>query len=373
VNNLPTLILPESLNYIAAFLTLECNLNCSYCINDPEQRADRKGVFNIKNSDREDFRDELTPEEWVKALSRLPVKDDLPITFQGGEPTMYWKGLGLGAILSGINSKADLLTNLVVPPQGFSSRLRGQIGKFKRPLPYPSIRVSYHAREMKRVWGERAFEKLVDHCVDLGSLGLHVEQDYRKSDVGIYMVDHPENSLTEEMKTYAEGKVPVLVKDFLGLHEGELYGQYAYPYSTDLVSRKIHSKTLECDCRTTELLIDPLGFVWRCHSFLYRAWEKRTVTKLLILYSKLEKVSFDYEAVQPEEENRPIGHMLDPMFSIEVLESFRPCSFYGQCIGCDTKLKKDRFGNENSFRTSVIIKNIKWPSELRVKSFLVRS
>src|SRR4051812_30472853 len=105
MTDLPTLVLPASLNYIAAFLTLECNLNCSYCINDPEQRADRRRVFTIKSASS---RAELTPAEWVRALSRIPAKDDLPITFQGGEPTVYWKGLGLGAILEGIDSKADL-------------------------------------------------------------------------------------------------------------------------------------------------------------------------------------------------------------------------------------------------------------------------
>lgn len=364
--SLPKLVLPPSLNYVACFLTLDCNLNCGYCINDPEQRGDRRKVFEIKT---DALRSEMTPEEWVLALSRLPVKDDLPVTFQGGEPTIYWKGLGLGTILTGIESKADLLTNLVVRPQGFSSRLRGQIGKFKRPLPYPSVRASYHAKEMKRVFGDRAFERLVDHCMELGQLGLTVTPDHRTSDVGIYMVDHPENEITEADREYAAGKVPVFVKDFLGVGDGELYGQYAFPYSTDLISRNLHETTLECECKTTELLIDPLGFVWRCHYYLYHAWEKKTP---LPLFARLEAAGFDYAAVEPEEPIRPIGHMLDRAFAIRELETFRPCSEYGRCIGCDTKFKKDRFGNENSYRTSVIIKNIKWPEKLRAKSVLLR-
>lgn len=349
---------PPSLNYIAVFLTMDCNLNCSYCINDPEQRGERRKVFEIRSG----LKSELSPDQWVEALSRLPRRDDLPITFQGGEPTIYAKGLGLGAILSGVDCAAHLLTNLVYTPQGFSSRLRGQIGKFKRTMPYPSIRVSYHAKELQRLWGDQAFKKLVDNCVDLGALGLKVSG--ADSDVGIYMVDHPENVLTDEMLAYAEGKVPVLVKDFLGVHDGELYGQYAYPYSTDLIARKLHPKTLECECRTTELLIDPLGFVWRCHYFLYHAWEKKTPLRM---YQELEARGFRWTGGEGA-----VGHMLDPEFSLEEIEVFRPCSEYGRCIPCDTKFKRDRFASENSFRTSVQIRNIQWPQSLRAKSVILR-
>lgn len=367
MSELPKLVVPDSLNYIACFLTLECNLNCSYCINDAEQRGDRRKVFSIE-ADKP--RTELTPDEWVRALRRLPVKADLPVTFQGGEPTVYWKGLGLGSILTGIDSKADLLTNLVVRPQGFSSRLRGQIGKFKRDLPYPAIRVSYHEKEMKRIWGEKAFEELVRHCVELGNLGLTVDPDFRKSDVGIYMVDHPENHVTEEMKATAAGKVPLMVKDFLGVHEGELYGQYAYPYSTDLIARNLHPKTLSCECHTTELLIDPLGFVWRCHLYLYKAWEKRTP---ISLFATLEERQFDFSGLGAEGNFHPVGHMLDQAFTMDDVFRFRPCDQYGACVGCDTKFKKDRFGTENAYRTSVVIQKIDWPASLRAKSVLLRA
>mgnify|MGYP001615736311 FL=1 len=94
--SLPALIVPPSLNYIGAFLTFDCNLNCSYCINDPQQRGDRKTIFLTQ---KKPFRDELTPGEWAQALWRLPSRPDLPVTFQGGEPTLYWKGDGLGLIL----------------------------------------------------------------------------------------------------------------------------------------------------------------------------------------------------------------------------------------------------------------------------------
>jgi hypothetical protein len=63
----------------------------------------------------------------------------------------------------------------------------------------------------------------------------------------------------------------------------------------------------------------------------------------------------------------PIGHILDHEFDLAEIETFRQCYFYGQCLECDTKYKKDRFGTENVSRSSVIIKNIKWPKELKDK------
>src|SRR3990167_2395142 len=110
------LMLPSSLSYIGAFLTMDCNLNCSYCINDPQQRGDRKKVFEIRQASH---RTELTPEEWIEVIRRIPQRDDLPITFQGGEPTLYWKGWGLGAILAGTDNYADLLTNFALPAARF--------------------------------------------------------------------------------------------------------------------------------------------------------------------------------------------------------------------------------------------------------------
>ena len=40
-----------------------------------------------------------------------------------------------------------------------------------------------------------------------------------------------------------------------------------------LIARGIAAQPLTCECRTTELLLDPLGFVWGCHFYLYQNWE----------------------------------------------------------------------------------------------------
>ena len=355
---LPALDVPGSLNYIGAFLTFDCNLNCSYCINDPQQRGDRKTIFLTQ---QKTLRTELTPQEWARALWRLPARPDLPGTFQGGEPTLYWKGDGLGTILLNTPVYADLLTNFALEPALFSRKLMGQEQKLRRPAPYPPIRVSFHVKEMNRTWGD-GFTELVMRCMALRDYGFSVDPDPAKSDVGIYVVDHPENKVTQEMQDICRNKLPFFLKDFLGVHEGELHGQYGYPHSTDLISRGIHPKTLDCECRTTELLIDPLGFVWGCHFYLYRAWELKRPP---VYFAPLEASGFDFAALHWPGEVTPIGHLLDPAFTLKTLETFRPCPFYGRCIGCDTKLKRDRFASENVYRSSVIIKNVQWPAELK--------
>lgn len=361
MTELGVLRIPPTLNYIAAFLTFDCNLNCSYCINDPIQRGDRRTVFMVESGKP---RTELTPDEWATILSRLPARNDLPVTFQGGEPLMYWKGEGLSLILHGCDVYADLLTNFALPPEKFGARFAGLHKRFSRGAAYPSIRVSYHAEQMK---GD--FRGLVDKCAAVSQYFFTVNPDPYISDIGIYYVDHPENTLAQDERDYCQQRMPLFIKDFLGVHNGELYGQYAYPFSTDLIARRIHPTTLNCECRTTELLIDPLGFVWGCHYYLYNAWERKKPQEW---FPQLEKTRFDFGAVKWSG-IAPIGHMLDPAFKLTEIEKFRPCSHYGKCVGCDTKFKKDRFSTEGQYRTSVIIRNIEWPDTLRAKSVILRS
>ena len=257
--NLPLLELPPTLNYIGAFLTMDCNLSCLYCINDPEQGGRRRELFHDSKT--------LPPSDWIRIFNRIPFSDDLPITLQGGEPTMYWKARGIGEILEGVEHYFDLLTNFAITPEIFVKHLRGQQDKLRRGsmlnLPLQSIRVSYHDQEMKRVW-KTGINELVRRCEGLREFGFEVSADKEHTDVCIYMVGHPDNVAPK-----INGDVLFEVKPFLGVHDGKLYGDYLYPHSTDLISRELYPHTLDCECRTTELLIDPVGNVWDCHFHLY--------------------------------------------------------------------------------------------------------
>ncbi|MCP4230754.1 MAG: radical SAM protein, partial [bacterium] len=91
------IIIPESHNYVAAFLTLGCNLTCSYCINH----------FGLPASTKK----HITGEEWVKGLNRIVTRKDLPLTLQGGEPSIHKDFI---YILNNIKPEMniDILTNL---------------------------------------------------------------------------------------------------------------------------------------------------------------------------------------------------------------------------------------------------------------------
>ncbi len=362
---LSQLELPDSLNYVGVFLTLECNLSCSYCINDPEQSGQRSILFPIKVRKQ---RNSLTPDEWITALNRIPFREDMPITLQGGEPMLYWKKKGLGMILSGISHYCDLLTNFALRPDVFASHLNGQQKKLQRNAPYPSIRVSYHAEEMNRTWQGNGFAELVERCASLVDYGFRVSPCKADSDVGIYMVAHPQNHVTDGMKAAYAGRVPFETKEFLGVDEGKLYGHYLYPFSTDLIASNIHPHTLSCECRTTELLLDPLGFVWGCHYYLYQIWVEGGPVKE---FKQLEAQDFRFsefgEKIFSGHKLVPVGHILDPEFSMKDLEVFHVCHHYGRCIGCDTKIKNNRFQSyydQGIAHTSVKMRNIQMPESL---------
>jgi hypothetical protein len=362
---LPQLELPDSLNYVGVFLTLECNLGCSYCINDPEQSGQRGALFPIKVKQQ---RNSLTPEEWARGLNRIPYRADLPITLQGGEPMLYGKGKGLGLILADTPHYFDLLTNFALKPEVFVHNLNGQQAKLQRDAPYPSIRVSFHADEMNRTWHGKGFAELVERCAALSDYGFNVSPVKAESDVGIYMVAHPQNTVTDEMQALYAGRVPFETKEFLGVDEGKLHGHYLYPFSTDLIASGIHPSTLSCECRTTELLLDPLGFVWGCHYYLYQSWVEGGPVRE---FEALEGKEFSFTEwgakIFAGQKLIPIGHILDADFSMADMEVFHRCDHYGRCIGCDTKVKNNRFQSyydQGVAHTSVKIRNIQMPESL---------
>ena len=135
--------------------------------------------------------------------------------------------------------------------------------------------------------------------------------------VGIWASRHPAHIEQVERardECVAAG-IDFRFKDFLGVHDGTLYGQYKYPEALS------GSAATQVQCRTSELIIGPSGNVFRCHGDLY-------------------------------EGRPPIGHILDEDFQIE--DIFRPCDAFGRCNPCDVKIKTNRF--QQFGHTSVEIK-----------------
>ena len=355
----PSVLIPDHINYIGVFLTLGCNLNCSYCINDPVQSGDRSKAFSVRSSTH------LPHEHWAYGLNRL-VGSDVPLTIQGGEPTLYYgpeRSSNFYSLVRELDSRLslDLLTNLQFDPGVFSQELGEKALFFKREAPYPSIRVSYHHEEMTKKSG--GLEAIVQKCQNFSQFGFRVAPQKAQSDVGIYMVEHPENThIFKKSQEYSlEQGIPFEGKPFLGIDEtGRLHGVYKYPFSTILPPTQL----LECECRTTEILIAPSGFIYRCHHDLYESEQKGR----LQVPTPLEP-GFSFKHFMDTHRDLfkypPVSHILaeDLSFSHE----FRSCSTFGACIGCDTKVKNNRFQSledHGEVHTSLEIRNVPYPTEL---------
>ncbi len=282
--------IPDSYNYIAVFLTLACNLKCSYCIN----RFATAGFVKKR----------LTGAEWVNALNRIGSRDDLPLSIQGGEPSLHKDFI---YILNNIKPELniDILTNLQFDIDGFMSQVSPE--RIKRKSPYASIRVSYHPQVME-------LEPLVRKVLKMRDAGYSI---------GIWGVMHPsqaEEVLRAEDYCRALG-IDFRQKEFLGEYNGRLYGTFRYPGACDLKFEKTVM------CRTTELIVGSDGSVYRCHSDLY-------------------------------EGRPPVGSITDPGFQIE--DAFRVCRHYGRCNPCDIKVKTNRF--QEYGHTSVEIQDTAAPA-----------
>lgn len=273
VDSLSPLVVPETYNYIAAFLTLRCNLHCSYCIN-------RHGDLHRPDT-------LLSAADWVRGLNRIRTRPDLPVTLQGGEPSLH---PGFYDIIDGISSEIniDLLTNLSFDVDEFMNRISPD--RLWRNAPYASIRVSYHPETMELDVLQKKVLKML-------------EKGYS---VGIWAVNHPaqsEHIVTAQNECRAKG-IDFRIKEFLGNHHDRLYGSYKYMAA---ISGGSHEQV---ECRTSELLIDPQGGIQRCHSDLYAG-------------------------------RKPYAVLTDPEFLIN--DGFMPCSMYGSCNPCDIKIKTNRF------------------------------
>ncbi len=288
--------IPENYKYISAFLTMRCNLGCSYCLNNLEIS---------KNFNRAGFK-EISGKQWVESLNRIKSRHEVPITFSGGEPFLH---PDFFYILNNLKPELniDILTNLYNDKlvERFIKEINPE--RVKRNAPYASIRVSYHPEQMDAL-------KLVENVKKLKDAGFYV---------GIWSVQYPSpqqlQAITQMQFICKDARIDFRLKDFTGSYKGEIYGDYSkYPESVN------NEKLKFCLCKTSELLIGPDGQVYRCHRDLF------------------------------SEEN-PIGNILDNRFKIE--DKFRPCYKYGQCHPCDIKVKTNY--KQGLGHTSVEIKGIK--------------
>lgn len=276
--------IPENYNYIAAFLTLNCNYKCSYCIN-----YFGNGGFSG---------DHMSGEEWVQGLNRIMSREDLPVTLQGGEPSIHKDFI---FIINNINpkSKIDILTNLQFNVSNFIKQVNP--GRLRRDAPYASIRVSYHSEAMD-------LDETIYKVLKMMEAGFSV---------GVWGVQHPlqKDAISAARDRCLKVGIDFRTKEFLGEYENRLHGTYKYE---DACSKRFRKKVL---CKTTELIIGPNGNIYRCHSDLY-------------------------------ESRKHISHILAPGFEIE--DIFRKCAFFGYCHPCDIKIKANRFQQFGHISVTVV-------------------
>jgi len=223
----------ETINYVEAYLTLRCNLNCSYCIND-NKTVKRK-------------RNEMSGDEWIAQLNKVDFRD-ISLTLGGGEPTIH---KDFYKILNGLKDdiKVDLLTNLQFDVDEFIKNTTPERFTDKDNPAYKSIRVSYHPSQMEPNELAAKAEKLQNAGYRIGIFGL------TSPELGA------QNNQMEEITRLK--KLFFYPKEFMGEQDGQLYGTYKYPEG---LSGKLENVV----CKSKELLIAPDGLIYKCHRDLYK-------------------------------------------------------------------------------------------------------
>jgi hypothetical protein len=235
----------------------------------------------------------MTPEDWIVGLSRIQTRADLPISFQGGEPTVYTGFYTLvNALYYQHRKHMDLLTNGMFDIRDFCSNIN--TSTFKREAKYASIRFSYHTKTDPYVLALKVWE-LQNRGYEVGIWGLGNTAKNKKM-----------ASICKQLN------IDFRLKEFLS----EKSGTYKYP---DAHTKQLKKEVL---CKPSELLVGPSGHIFRCHSDLYS-------------------------------NSNWIGHILDETINFP---EWIPCSNYGHCNPCDTKLKTNRL--QEGGHCSVEIKNV---------------
>lgn len=298
--------LPKTYNYMSAFLTFRCNLDCGFCVNRASSNNFSRNKFH-----------EISGKQWVKAINRIEAPKEIPMSLVGGEPSLHKDFI---YILNNIKPELgiDIVTNLWWNKSKVTNFIKKvSPGRINNYSPFPSIRVSYHPEQM----GEG--KKLIENVSELKKAGF---------DIGVECIMYPTPIQLESLERMAlrckKEEISFRPKSFMGIYEGKdnlgrdfsiIHGDYS-KYSGAIFSEK----NLECMCKTSNLLINPQGEVYRCQRDLLLS-------------------------------ENPIGNLLDSSFQIE--DTFRHCNKYGECHPCDVKVKTNN--KEELGTTLVEIKNVK--------------
>lgn len=259
-------------------------MHCGYCIN---LYGDISRTSLIRG------RCYLDTTEWIKAINRFDVPEDLPVTLQGGEPSL---NKGFYDVIAGSKEeiKFEIITNLSFNIDEFKYKV--PVNRLAMNLNRPSIRVSYHP-------GQNEIDELIYKASILQKSGFRI---------AIYGVSHPDKKISASLcvarSKCISAEIDFFWREFTGIWNGRLYGRYGYNIDSMFM---LGDEYKSCMCRTNEFLIDPFGLVYRCYSDMYNG-------------------------------RLPIGHILDENFNEESIGIFRSCDYYGSCNPCNIKINEYR-------------------------------
>ncbi len=288
---------PDDCSYIAAFLTLQCNYNCRYCLT-MIPRGDVCYRCHIPH--------ELSAEQWIVGLSRLeiPRKNsfDLPITLCGGEPTLH---TGFYDIIAGLPERirVDILTNLSFKIDDLYSKIKPYRLMRRSPVHVDTLRATYHPTEIDVI-------SFLNKASELRLKG------YPLACFGILFPETAKEVIYAQARARDNG-LKFYTKEYLGIYESQLYGEY---YDRPACTRTLAAHHV--NCRTSEILIGPDGNIYRCHRDLYR-------------------------------HEGEIGNILEPDLKIDA--RWRDCENHGDCNFCDMKIKTN-YMLEKGFRSTELLK-----------------
>lgn len=219
--------LPDYFQYITAFVTMACPLNCSYCSN--KLQAKPKG------------RNTISAEKWIQIFNRLDT--DLSIILFGGEPLAHPE---IYEIINGVNPKVkfEMLSVFPFNIDDFLSNVSPD--RFIQDLPYPSIRISFHPEEMD-------LDQTIQNALQLQKAGFGVV---------ITFVNHPSVApkLLNYKKQIESAGLLCAIRPYFGKFEGSFHGHIKYKDSID------QEKTKSVKCKPHGFYIDPLGDTYSCRT-----------------------------------------------------------------------------------------------------------
>lgn len=221
---------------VAFYLTWDCNLSCSYCLN-------RQGLTRYLPK-----KGRMKPDLWIRAANRFSPPGSPPVVLQGGEPTLY---PGLVRIIreSDPGVSFEIKTNLNFDTEQFMADVPAA------RLAREGIIATYHPEQMRARDLAPKIKMLRAHGYPLT---LYAVYPPRLASRAWLLLDR------EILRRHG---IKLHFKPFVGFHRGRVYGEMRYPGAVDSPDN-----LQQVQCRTCEILVGPGGQVYRCYAAMFGGW-----------------------------------------------------------------------------------------------------